>query len=71
MRSSLYAALPMETPIADLDVSISEVAGEMDRGGLVCLDGVLSREWLEAARDSVKSHLATHGDSRLFHHPPL
>ena len=38
----------------------------MDWGGLVCLDGVLSREWLEAARDSVKSHLATHGERDFF-----
>ncbi len=51
------------TPVATLDVSIAEVASELDRTGFVCLKGVVSPAWLRDARASVDSSLAQYGQT--------
>jgi hypothetical protein len=48
--------------IADLDLSISELAEKLDWTGFVCLENVISPEWLKEARESVKSSLAEQGE---------
>jgi hypothetical protein len=50
------------TPIVDLDVSISELAEELDRTGFVCLENVVSPHWLAEARGHVESSLAEYGE---------
>ncbi len=45
-------------PIADLDLSISEIAENLDRSGFDCLESVVSPRWLEEARQSVNLSLA-------------
>jgi hypothetical protein len=50
------------TAMGDLGLSISEVAERLDRTGFVCLENVISPDWLEDARENVKSRLAQYGD---------
>jgi hypothetical protein len=50
------------TPIVDLDVSISELAEELDRTGFVCLENVVSPHWLAEAREYVGSSLVEYGE---------
>ena len=49
-------------PIGDLGVSISDLAEELDRTGFVCLENVVSRQWLAEAREYVKISLAEYGE---------
>lgn len=51
-----------ETPIVDLDVSISELAEELDQTGFVCLENVVSPHWLAGAREYVESSFAEYGE---------
>lgn len=50
------------TPIVDLDVSISELAQELDRTGFVCLENVVSPHWLAEAQEDVETSLAEYGE---------
>jgi hypothetical protein len=49
-------------PFADLDVSVSDLAGELERTGFVCLENVVSPQWLAEAREYVESSLAEYGE---------
>jgi hypothetical protein len=49
-------------PMADLGVPLSDVVEKLDKSGFVCLENVVSPQWLEAARQSVKSRLAEYGE---------
>jgi hypothetical protein len=49
--------------IAQLDVSIAELASELDRTGFVCLEGVVSKDWLREARADVESNLTRYGQN--------
>lgn len=50
-------------PIADLDISVAQLADELDRMGFVCLENAVSPDWLAQARESVKSSLAKYGEN--------
>jgi hypothetical protein len=50
------------TTMADLELSIPEVAERLDRTGFVCLENVISPDWLKEARENVKSRLAEYGE---------
>lgn len=50
-------------PIVDLDLSVAELAEELDRTGFVCLEDVVSQRWLDEACESVKSSLAKYGEN--------
>jgi hypothetical protein len=50
-------------PVASLDISIAEVASELDRTGFLCLKDVVSQAWLQDARASVESSLAEYGET--------
>ena len=47
----------MASRIAHLGFSISELAAQLDRSGLVHLDNAISSEWLQAAQVAVKPYL--------------
>jgi hypothetical protein len=47
--------------VAQLDVSLAELASELDRTGFVCLEGVIADDWLREARADVESKLARYG----------
>lgn len=48
--------------MADLELSIPEIAERLDRTGFVCLENVISPDWLKDARENVKSRLAEYGE---------
>jgi hypothetical protein len=50
------------TAMGDLGLSIPEVAERLDRTGFVCLENVISADWLKGARENVKSRLAEYGE---------
>jgi hypothetical protein len=50
-------------PVAELDVPIGELIDELDRTGFICLRNAVSPEWLQEARDAVKSNLARYGEN--------
>jgi hypothetical protein len=51
--------------VAQLDVSIAELAIELDRTGFVCLEGVVSEDWMRDARADVESNLARYGQNDI------
>jgi hypothetical protein len=50
------------TAMSGLGLSIPEVAERLDRTGFVCLENVISPDWLKDARENVKSRLAEYGE---------
>jgi hypothetical protein len=50
------------TAMGDLGLSIPEVAERLDRTGFICLENVISPDWLKDARESVESRLAAYGE---------
>lgn len=48
------------------DISASWLADELDEQGVVRLQGVVSKEWLDAMRTWVTDRLGGHGDGDLF-----
>ena len=50
-------------PIADLDISVAQLAEELDRTGFACLKNVVSPDWLAQARESVTASLAKYGEN--------
>jgi hypothetical protein len=52
-------------PKIEFPASVPELAERLDREGIVCLEDVVSSEWLEAARKSVNHYIAKYG-SRDF-----
>ncbi len=48
--------------MADLGVPLSDVVEKLDKSGFVCLEDVVSPQWLDEARESVKSRLAEYGE---------
>jgi hypothetical protein len=49
--------------VAGFHASIAELANELDRTGFVCLEDVVSKDWLQAAQGSVVSNLAKYGEN--------
>jgi hypothetical protein len=50
-------------PVANLNLSIDELASELDRTGFVCLEDVVSPDWLRDARADVESSLSRYGEN--------
>lgn len=48
--------------MAELELSIPEIAERLDRTGFVCLENVISPDWLTEARENVTSRLAEYGE---------
>jgi hypothetical protein len=49
-------------PTLNFDVTVREAAEQLDKDGIICLEDVVSPEWLELARESVQSYLAANGE---------
>ena len=53
------------TVMADVELSIPEVAETLDRTGFVCLENVISPDWLQGAQENIRSRLAEYGEHDL------
>jgi hypothetical protein len=49
-------------PSLNLDVPVWEAAERLEKDAIICLEDVVSPEWLELARCSVQSYLAANGE---------
>lgn len=47
----------------DLGLSIDELVEELDRNGFVCVEDVVSDDWLSDAREDVRDNLARYGEN--------
>lgn len=44
------------------EASVADMAGRLDTDGVVCLDGVVSPDWLDGIRAAIPGYLAAHGE---------
>jgi hypothetical protein len=44
-------------------VTVDVIADKLESEGIVCLEKVVSEDWLKAARSAIPQHVANHGDS--------
>ncbi|WP_457148058.1 hypothetical protein [Mycobacterium sp. URHB0021] len=51
------------TRVADLDLSVTDIARKLDRTGFLCLKDVVSPAWLAEARAGVDASLAEYGET--------
>lgn len=48
--------------MADLELSIPEIAEVLDRTGYICLENVISPDWLKGSREDVQARIAEYGE---------
>lgn len=51
----------MTVNLPDLGALVPRTAAALDRDGFACLEGAVSMDWVESARNHVRAHLDRHG----------